>query len=213
MSTAFVPNCALIPADVESPIDPAACRLLMLDSQTNVGPIYAREEWEQGAGPSYYRHSAREEYTDVHGQKVHIELLPDLYVIKIDERDYWCPVVLDRTSRLYGVYVFDRRKHVHCCSFEATYELHFLGSQYEYSRDLSDDEQEELSDAIREGDIQSESVTYWGVHDIDRMLECPCREGYLPEGMAGGFHLTGIHSVTTDDAIEEAQEGYACAEF
>ncbi len=47
----------------------------------------------------------------------------------------------------------------------------------------------------------------------DRMLANACREGFLPTDESGGFALTGIMSVTTSDAIEEARESYQSSEF
>jgi hypothetical protein len=135
--------------------------------------------------------------------------------VKIDERDYWCdPVALARATRIVGVYVFDRRQHVHICSFTPCYELHFLGSQWDEIGGLSDEERDELSDRIIHGDGQSEPVTYWDKHDVDSMLETSCQEGRLPPlGLNGGFVLSGIVSVTTEDALAEAAEAYSADEF
>ncbi|MCA9078696.1 MAG: hypothetical protein KDA93_26970, partial [Planctomycetaceae bacterium] len=117
-------------------------------------------------------------------------------------------IVLSRTTRLHGVYVFDRRLYVHICSFTPCYELHFLGSQWESPNDLSDEEHDDLRDHIRQGDCQAEQVTYWDKADIDRFLQVKCEFGCLPFGMEGGFRLTGITSVTTDDALEEVREAH-----
>ena len=137
-----------------------------------------------------------------------------LFVVKIDEREYWLdPVVLARTKRLFGVYVFDRRQHFHICSFSASHELYFLGSQWEEIEGLSDEEHDDLWERITEGDGQSDPVTYWDRWDIDRMLANSCLEGFLPTEDSGGFALTGFKSVTTEDAIEEARESYQSSEF
>ena len=143
-----------------------------------------------------------------------VELLPDLHVVKIDETEYWLdPVVLGRTKRIVGVYVFDRRQQFHICSFTATHELYFLGSQWEEVEGLSDQERDDLWERITEGDGQSDPVSYWDRWDIDRMLANAFREGFLPTNENGGFALTGIVSVTTSDAIEEARESYQTSEF
>jgi hypothetical protein len=122
-------------------------------------------------------------------------------------------MILDRTSRLYGVYVFDRRQHFHLCSFEATYELHFLGSQWETSRELTDTEGEELWETIREGDTQTEDVSYFGVPEIDRILGTPFREGFLPKEGSGGMPVSELTSVMADDAIEEVREAHWQSEY
>ena len=59
---------------------------------------------------------------------------------------------------------------------------------------------------------ECETVSYWGVHDVDRMLAETCREGCLPKGNAGGFKVE-VTSVVTDDAIEEIGEVYCQSEL
>ena len=118
-----------------------------------------------------------------------------------------------RTQRIFGVYVFDRRQHFHICSFTASYELYFLGSQWEENEGLSEEDHDDLWQRITEGDLQSEPVSYWDKSDIDRMLTTTCREGFLPPNGNGGFALTGVVSITTEDAIEEARESYQASEF
>lgn len=213
----FEPTAVLITSDAEWEeggrihVDPSLVTPLHLDSRDNSGWLYTRDEWEQDREPRIYRRYGEHEGLE-EGERV--ELLPDLWLVKIDETEHWIdPTILDRAKRIFGVYVFDRRQHVHCCSFEATYELHFLGSQYEHARDLTDAEDEELFDAIREGDLQCEDVSYFAVADIDRMTAEECKEGFLPEGTSGGLKIDGLAAVVTDDAIEELREAYCQAEI
>lgn len=213
----FMPTAVLITPEAEwedgrgAHVDPDKAIPLHLDSDDNSGWLYTREEWEHGREPRIYRRFGKHEGLQA-GERV--ELLPDVWLVKIDEREYWIdPTVLERTSRIVGVYAFDRRRHVHCCSFEATYELHFLGSQWESSRELTEDEADELDQLIREGDAQCEAVSYWGVRDIDRMLESTFRDGFLPAQNCGGMQVQGIASVTTEDALEEIREAYCQQEM
>jgi hypothetical protein len=222
---AFQPNCVWIPNDAVwrdsqgEHVDPEQTVLLMFDSDGNDGEVFTRSAWESDGPPSFRRRWGDFEYLDedsfdsTNGQ---IELLPDLCVVKIDERGYWRdPVVLSRTTRLFGVYVFDRRRHVHICSFTPCYELHFLGSQWDCLPEISDEDREDLWDRIQEGDRQSEPVTYWDKTDIDRFLETGCQVGFLPPvgSNHGGFRLDGITAVTTADALEEVREAYSLCEF
>ena len=109
--------------------------------------------------------------------------------------------------------MFDRRQHFHHCSFEATYELHFLGSQWETSRELTDTEHEELWEAIREGDTQTEDASYFGVPEIDRILDTPFRAGLLPNKGNAGMQVNELTSVMADDAIEEVREAHCQSEY
>ena len=131
-------------------VDPDLVTLLHLDSEENSGWLYTREEWEQDKEPRIYRRFGKHE--GLHeGERV--ELLPDMWMVKIEDRDEWLDsLILDRTSRAFSVYVLDRRQHFHLCQVTPSYEGYFLGSQYESSRELTDEEREELDDHIRTGD-------------------------------------------------------------
>jgi len=199
----FTPTAVLIAEDTRT--------FLHLDSEDNSGWLYTQDEWENDREPRIYRRYGKHEGLE---ENERVELLPDLWIVKLDEREHWIdPMILDRTSRLYGVYVFDRRQHFHQCSFEATHELHFLGSQWETSRELTDTEDEELWEAIREGDGQTEDVSYFGVAEIDRILDTPFREGFLPKDGNGGMPVSGLTSVLADEAIEEVREAHCQSEY
>jgi hypothetical protein len=219
----FTPNCVFIPATAVwndrqgEHVDPDGATLLMLEGDNNYGEVFTSGAWENDGQPSYQRRYGQFVDADdnpIAPEQGRVELLPELFVVKIDEREHWLdPVVLERTKRIFGVYVFDRRQHFHISSFSASHELYFLGSQWEAIEGLSDEEHEDLWQRINEGDLQSEPVSYWDTWDIDRMLMNSCQEGFLPTECSGGFALTGLASVTTADAIEEARESYHSSEF
>lgn len=219
----FAPNCVFIPATAVwkdsrgEHVDPDDATLLMLDGDNNYGEVFTAAAWESDGPPSFLRQFGRFVDADdkpIDPERGRVELLPELFVVKIDETEYWLdPVVMARTKRIFGVYVFDRRQHFHICSFSASHELHFLGSQWEEFKGPSDDEDDDLWSRIMVGDCHSEPVSYWDRFDIDRILANPCREGFLPHEGNGGFAMTGIVSITTEDAIEEARESYQASEF
>ena len=219
----FIPNCVFIPATAiwkdrrGEHVDPDDATLLMLDGNNNYGEVFTNAAWENDGPPSYLRQYGQFVSADdspIEPEQGRVELLPDLFVVKIDEREHWIDQeVLKRTTRIFGVYVFDRRQHYHICSFSAPHELFFLGSQWEEVEGLSEEDHDDLWERIYEGDLQSEPVSYWDRNDIDRMLTTTCREGFLPTEDSGGFALTGVVAVTSDDAIEEARESYQASEF
>ena len=219
----FIPNCVFIPANAVwkdgrgEHVDPNDATPLMLDGDNNYGEVFTQNAWENDGQPSYLRRYGQFVDADdnpIDSDQGRVELLPELFVVKIDERELWIdPVVLGRTKRIFGVYVFDRCQQFHICSFTASHELYFLGSQWEAIEGLNEDEHEDLWQRINEGDLQSDPVTYWDKSDIDRMLTISCRDGFLPTDGSGGFALTGVVSVTTEDAIEEARESYQSSEF
>lgn len=222
---AFTPNCVWLPNDAVwrdsrgEHVDPNRAVVLMLDGDNNDGEVYSKSAWENDGPPSFQRRYGEfvplgDDAFDL--SEGRIDLLPDLCVVKIDERNYWLdPEVLSRTTRLFGVYVFDRRQHFHICSVTPSYELHFLGSQWECPNDLSEEKRDDLWDRIQTGDGQSELVTYWDKSDIDRFLETACGVGCLPpvEVSHGGFRLNGITAVTTQDAVEKVRDAHSQEEF
>lgn len=219
----FIPDCIFIPADAVwkdsrgEHLDPDDATLLMLDGDNNYGEVFTQDAWENDGQAGHLRRYGQ--FMDTNDRPIEpengrLELLPELFVVKIDEREYWLdPVVMGRTKRIVGVYVFDRRHHVHMCSFSASHELHFLGSQWEEIEGLSDEDHDDLWDRIMQGDGQTDLLSYWDKWDIDGILANSCREGFLPTGNSGGFALMGIVSVTTENAIEEAREAYQASEF
>jgi antirestriction protein ArdC len=140
-------------------------------------------------------------------------LLPEMFCLKEDETAYWDEQFRreHKIKRIFGVYVFNRRKALHVCEVTPSYERQFVGSQWE-GKDGYDAEDEnaaeKIDDAIREGDIGTEEWSYMHCSDVDRTLETEIKEGFLPpEGKAGGgYPITGLMSVTEDDAIEEIRE-------
>jgi hypothetical protein len=198
MITTFVPNCVFIP---ENP-DREACTLLMLDGDNIYGECFTQE----GKPFCIRRHGHFEAV-----ERGRVELLPEICIVKIDQREFWCDEVQARTHRIFGVYAFDRRRHVHCCSLTPSYELHFLGTQYEAVEGLDDEDR--LNQDVLEGDAGSEEVQYYDCHWIDGLLKNPCREGFLPSASeGGGFVVEGLVSVTTDTALEEVREWYRGSE-
>ena len=213
----FTPTAVLITADAEfkdgdrTAVDPTLVTLLHLESDDNSGDLFTKEEWEQGAEPRIFRHYSGDYAGLAEGERV--ELLPDMWIVKIDEREHWRdPVILAQTSRLFGVYVFDRRQVTHCCELSGSYCLTFLGTQWQPLSDLTDQQCEDLADAIREGDCQCDSTNYFSVAAVERMIAQPCRKHFLPEGTAGGFHVE-VTAVVTDDAVAEIEEAYRQCEL
>ena len=193
--------------------DPDNCIKLMVDGDNNNADVFTEEAWNNDGEPFCRREWG--EFTAVDGGLV--DLRPELWIVKIDEREHWIDAeILANCPRIYGVYVFDRKQHFHLCSFEACYELHFLGTQYDESDELHGDEyrRDEINGKIVEGDALCEQVSYWSVANIDRMLRTEINEGCLPpEGKHGGCRLNFIESVTYNDALEEAREAHCGSEL
>ena len=119
---------------------------------------------------------------------------PNFHCLKLDETEHWAPHIVERANRIFGLYIFDINKHVHCCELTASYECIFVRSECE--GELSDD----LFDEIMEGDAQSDSVSYFHCSLLDKMSRI--REGELRTGV---FDL-GIED--EENAIEFVQQNW-----
>jgi hypothetical protein len=86
---------------------------------------------------------------------------PDLRIFKDDETIHWREDIQARAGRIFGVYLFDANRHVHCCELTPSYELHYVGPTWSGGTAQDDDrESERLFDDIMEGSRDSEPVTY-----------------------------------------------------
>ncbi|HLN28588.1 MAG TPA: hypothetical protein VK395_12670 [Gemmataceae bacterium] len=95
------------------------------------------------------------------------EVKPRYCVLKIDETENWLDQdIVARAKRIFGVYLFDRHTHVHCCELTPSYECLFVESQWD-NPDLSDLETDWLSADILQGDNYAEPVKYFHCWQID----------------------------------------------
>jgi hypothetical protein len=165
----------------------------MLDGDNIYGQCFTQEAWENGSEPFCVRRFGDFETND--GSRVFeggkVELLPELCIVKLDQREFWCDSVKTKTTRIFGVYAFDRRRHVHCCSLTPSYELNCLGTQYEAVEGLDEEAQDRLNQDVLEGDAGSDEVSYYDCSSIDRLMRHPCKEGCLPDTDAGGGYVVG----------------------
>lgn len=222
----FKPNFTFIPADSipnddHSIVEPNECTPMMLDSSDNEGWLYTKAEWESDAEPRYHRDFRGDISPPVEDGV--IELLPDVWIVKIDETEYYSadvtgdPELSAKYSRLakriFGVYVLDRNVHHNLCEFTPSYELRFLGSEADLRDELNVNvsdanfykEIEELDELLREGDRWTDEYGYRHVSDVEPLLKLPCKRGWLPEGKAGAYKFDS-DLVRSHDVFNEVIE-------
>jgi len=211
----FVPNAVYIPTKDGKEgrdFDRTDCTFLFVDGTFSHAEAFTEEAWKSDGEPSYIQR--RGDFFLPDGDEVsggRVQLLPDPCIVKIFEREWWCPEVQAMTKRIFGVYAFDRRQHFHLCEMCASYELWFIETQYEDTDDVWDDEykRDELNQMILEGDGQTEQMIYMHVCDIEPMFGRGrrCRPGCLPKTEEnGGYRVRGLRSVTWDGVMEEIFE-------
>ena len=209
----FIPNAVFIPVTDGKEgrdFDRDDCTLLLVDGEFNYGEVYTEEAWKGGGEPAYLQRQGDFFLPD--GSEVpsgRVQLLPDVCIVKIPERQHWSEDVQALTTRIFGVYALDRRRHFHLCEFCASYELWFIEDQYEETDEVAADEhkRDDLNQIILGAD--TEPISYMHVSDIEPMFGRGrrCRPGWLPKsGRGGGYRLRGIQAVTWDGVMEEIAE-------
>lgn len=98
------------------------------------------------------------------------QVTPAVHIVLIDETENWCDEVRAKARRLFGVYLFDKRRHVHACEMTPSYELHFLRTIW--TNEFPDThEGEQGTDALEmeiwHGNMDTPAVCYVHTHVID----------------------------------------------
>jgi len=211
----FIPNAVFIPVKDGKEgrdFDRDDCTLLLVDGEFSHGEVYTEEAWKNGGEPDYVQQCGDFFLPD--GSEIpvgRVQLLPDICIVKLPERQHWSDDVQAMTTRIFGVYALNRRLHVHLCEFCPSYELWFLETQYEETDEVAADEdkRDKLNQIILENDGQTEPVIYMHVKDIEPMFgrNRRCRPGWLPQNdHGGGYRLRGLTSVTWEAVMEETAE-------
>lgn len=97
--------------------------------------------------------------------------MPEFKAVKINETTYWNEKFLTEfgITEMLGVYVFNPNEATHCCELTPSYELYFVHTQVDWSKELNEEKKEEMEDQILESDRQTEPVTYMHCSGINRM--------------------------------------------
>jgi len=101
------------------------------------------------------------------------EIKPDWRLVKLDERQHWRDDIKAMTTEIFGVYAYDKNKHVHVAEITPSYELTFIDFDYGETPKVADDDdlREQLNEMILEGKAEQESGTYMHVRDLDALLK------------------------------------------
>ena len=100
------------------------------------------------------------------------EIVPAIHVIAMEETANWCEEIRTRAGRLFSVYLYDRRRHVHACELTPSYELHFYKTVFTAEFPKTAEGEQERDDLEREimlADAQTEPVSYLHVHETDAL--------------------------------------------
>jgi hypothetical protein len=125
--------------------------------------------------------------------------IPDVWIVKFEEREHWTDKVKALTEAIYGVYAFDRNSVTHCCELTPSYELRFI-CFVEIPKDgLTETQRETLTDYMCDGLNDQEQWTYHHVKGIDKLLETPIKRC---EDRTGGYQWKSDED-TFDKVFEE----------
>jgi hypothetical protein len=134
--------------------------------------------------------------------------------IKLDETINWfIPEHLQKyVKRVFGVYFFDKSKHVYCCEMTPSYELVPCGDSFEptdeyfnlYSDNGGPDTIiEELHDYFEN---QQSTVHYMHVHEVDDMPII--KDEFPPENKSGVIEFGAYNEDVEDRDFEEGYVEY-----
>lgn len=76
--------------------------------------------------------------------------LPDFWLVKIDESEYWTDSIRQRVKRVWSVYLLDASRHTHLCELAPSYWLEFVESYPEHLPETDESERDKLSETIAE---------------------------------------------------------------
>lgn len=100
------------------------------------------------------------------------DIKPEWHLVKLDERQYWNDKIKSMTTEIFGVYAYDKNKHVHLAEITPSYDLTFIAFDYGETPKVADDEdlRNELNEMILEGQVEQEPGTYMHVRTLDGLV-------------------------------------------
>jgi len=98
------------------------------------------------------------------------EIEPNWNIIKLNERDYWSPDVLEATTANYGVYAFDRNAQTFCCEATPSYCLYRIGTELHAVEGMSEDDREQLNEYEINADAGADDIIYMHVSDVESLI-------------------------------------------
>ena len=131
-------------------------------------------------------------------------------ILKIDQTKNWSDEIQKKVKRIFGVFIFDSKKTVHCCELTPSFECTFIGSQVDFIPDTTDKEIDNIEDEILQGEFHEvETVSYFHCHTIDNAKRF--KSGFLPKGNIGTLTITGLVSKDLEERLQEAiQYAHEC---
>jgi hypothetical protein len=111
----------------------------------------------------------------------------------------------NKVKAVWGVFVYNERRHTNCCELTPSYELIFVHDQVEFDGEVSEAHRDRVENEVM--GVESESASYMHVHRIDRIPLCRKRQGNRQER----FLLYSAADcrewkMDHDEAIERARE-------
>jgi hypothetical protein len=137
-------------------------------------------------------------------------VIPHWKLVGIDEGRHWNlpPEVMAKITKIFGVYLFDAKRHVHCCEFTPSYELYPLGTEVIFVDGVTEQEREDIWEMLRDGDRDCSNVTYMHVHEVDSAIETKkfMLHDFGPDDPDWWRRYLGVHDGNEVEAWEDARE-------
>jgi len=133
------------------------------------------------------------------------DIKPDWHYVRRDETEYWGDCDAKRLGgKLIATYAFDKNSVTYCCSLTPAYWMVYLGTHAEPSRELTEDEWEQVHNDITESDTQ-ECSGYFNCGDVDYHMNAQPLSFNPAEGVDRDYY--------SDDEQGDADYTRACEEY
>ncbi len=141
-------------------------------------------------------------------------IVPEFYLYRHDVTEYYTGsqgrAIVERCGgKIIDIYIFDHRRHVHCCELRASYEMWFIEG-IPGGETLPEDE--DIDEALREVNTETEPVMYVhafdvesreGVQKLDDFFDAETWEELLEDA-------DGDREQAHSKAVDHVREGLSC---
>lgn len=88
----------------------------------------------------------------------------NLRIVALDETHFWSDEIRAKVGRIWGLYLYDANRQVHCCELTPSYELFAIRSAV--GGEISEETEEDIMEADR---ISGEQCIYTRCSAIDKL--------------------------------------------
>jgi len=85
-------------------------------------------------------------------------------IVLVEETEYWCDDLAKQAGKIYGVYLYDENRVVHCCELTGSYELNALEVAILNNETCPEDVRDDID---AEWNSATELISYFHTYTVD----------------------------------------------